>query len=101
MTKCPNCKLLNPSDSRLCDCGYDFKTRAVASVDKSETAPAESFLANARWWVLLAAFAVRLVATGMRDASGEPMTMVIFANVAMVGLLILAAVGFAQRKRQK
>ena len=25
-SNCPNCGLLNPSETRLCDCGYDFAT---------------------------------------------------------------------------
>ena len=26
MNSCPQCKLINPSDAVLCDCGYDFST---------------------------------------------------------------------------
>ena len=36
MTNCPDYKLLNPSDSPQCDCGYDFKTKAVVKLDRSE-----------------------------------------------------------------
>lgn len=29
MKKCPNCRLINPSEAEECDCGYNFETRMV------------------------------------------------------------------------
>lgn len=31
MKKCPNCKLINPDNALVCDCGYDFKSKGVVS----------------------------------------------------------------------
>lgn len=44
MTKdCPRCRLVNPPTADVCDCGYDFATRAVCpEADPCrQTAPAE------------------------------------------------------------
>ena len=90
MTSCPNCKLVNPADSRRCDCGYDFDTRNLGEPFGGERKG--SLLASARWWLLLAAFTLMLVIA----AAGWPHV----TYLAYLALILLSWQGFRDKRER-
>ncbi len=54
--KCPNCRLLNPPDAKICDCGYLFDESRMGELEPTAKANAEPMSALARAGCFFAGF---------------------------------------------
>jgi len=94
---CPNCGLLNPPDSRRCDCGYDFADQQVVRQAGRQVDPAwfgsVTVLACMTLGVVLGIIAIFIIAAAEPGpTSGEGLYYgAVFG--AVVGLLVGAVVG--------
>ena len=91
-SKCPNCKLINPAESRWCDCGFNFETHEVKAPPAGAGRAEDSLLASSRWLLLLSVFPIKVIML----AAGAPM----FADLIHVGILLLAWQGFREKRER-
>jgi hypothetical protein len=86
---CPNCKLVNPSNSARCDCGYDFNASTIFSASKDAQVIQKK---KAQVWrLVLGAFI--LVVDLLNQAKLAPVQNLAGALGRLTGILIFMTVG--------
>ncbi len=100
---CPNCRILNPPDAVVCDCGYDFGEDRMPVQSEPERwedrSSVDSVLERNAGKILIAAFLVPMPVNCMGSVSGE-IGFFVVGSLMFVALVILSIVGFQLRRRR-
>jgi hypothetical protein len=101
--RCPDCNLINPPNSQLCDCGYNFVTQSSPMHGEQVKKKAERAVlpikVSAFWFVVLQAASIFIFLSGAADSSQLFSIVGYICTFTALGAFIELIRGLRRRRR--